>query len=147
VKLTTSTVCLVLCACASDVMRPVSHGHGYLQIEGFSQTVESNGWLREAVGIQVNGDAFLPILPKDCKLPCSRPQTIGSFKAGQPRIGFRIFRGDGPSTKNAHNLGLVQVGGYAPRRDDNAKVVVTFRADSSGISVSAEGLALDHYTP
>jgi molecular chaperone DnaK (HSP70) len=119
-----------------------------LRLEGTSDAIGPNGVLLQAIGIQINGEEFMQILPRGCKLPCSRSHQFETKDTGQPGLAFRVFRGNSSTVKEAQPLGLVRVSGFPVEHNRTAHVVVLFIADSSGVSVAtAETLTLEHVAP
>jgi Hsp70 protein len=119
----------------------------FLLVEGSSDAIGSNGVLLEAVGMEVQGGTFLTILPKGCRLPCAVNQNFSAREPAQTQIGFHLFRGNSTAVSGAHALGTVHITGFSPTSNGNARVVVRFVADSSGISLSAKNAALDIVAP
>jgi molecular chaperone DnaK (HSP70) len=122
-------------------------GNASLLVEGSSEAIGTNGALLEAVGMEITGGAFLTILPKGCKLPCTVKQNFAARTVDQPQIGFHLFRGNSSTVNSAHALGTVHISGFSPTRYGSTHVVVKFVADSSGISLSVKNAVLDLVAP
>ena len=122
-------------------------GDGFLLVEGSSDAIGASGVLLEAVGMEVQGGSFLTILPKGCRLPCAVNQNFSAREPTQTQIGFHLFRGNSTAVSSARALGTVHITGFSRASNGSASVVVAFVANSSGISLSAKGAALDLAAP
>lgn len=112
-------------------------GEESIAVEGSNPTVAARGVLLEAVGIGTLGGVFAAILPRGCTIPCSASNTFGTARDGQRDITLHLFRGNSRLVSEAHALGAYQISGFTPGPRGTTSVLVTLRADASGIHLSA----------
>jgi molecular chaperone DnaK (HSP70) len=128
---------LALLLLALEASAVACAGEGSIPVEGSNLTVAANGVLLGAVGIGTIGGVFAAILPKGCRLPCSASNTFGTAKDGQRDITLHLFRGNSRLVSEAHALGSYEISGFTAGPRGTTIVVVTLRADTSGIHLSA----------
>jgi molecular chaperone DnaK (HSP70) len=108
-----------------------------LVVEAPSEAISPDGTLREPVGIGTLGGVLTPLLAKGCKLPCATSQTFSTAENGQGQILLHLYRGEAVLSKSAHSLGTFQISGIAPMARGEPSILVEFKADQGGITLTA----------
>lgn len=108
-----------------------------IEVESPSPAIEG-GELRELVGVAVGGGEFVPVLEPPCPLPCEVTASFSTAEDDQQEILIELYRGTTPDAESAHYLGTFEAFGLPATSAGEPHVVVTFRADEKGLSLSAE---------
>ena len=122
-------------SCAT-VLLACGDGAATIQVEAFSPASRT-GKLTQYVGVGLGEPDFAPVLEPPCELPCEETASFTTVEDNQEEIVIELFRGKTTSHKDARYLGTFLVTGLAHMPADEPDVVVTFRADLEGLSLSA----------
>ena len=120
------------------VLASCSHPQGAsLVVEPLTSAIPPDGTLHETIGIETLGGVFTPILAKGCALPCLASHTFSTGEDGQGQILLHVLRGDAERASSARSLGTFQISGIAPMPRGEASILVEFKADQGGITITA----------
>ncbi|WP_155371413.1 toll/interleukin-1 receptor domain-containing protein [Catellatospora vulcania] len=89
------------------------------------------GAIASAVGIEVRGGVFVPLLDAGTRVPCTRTEWFTTADDGQPAIQVHVFHGTGTAVAEARSLGSYElVLDRAPA--GVPQIGVTFQVDELG---------------
>lgn len=86
-----------------------------------------------SLGIETIGGVFLPIIPRNSKVPASKKQTVTTTNDMQATIDFQVFEGERAMTKDNRNLGKFTLSGIKKAPRGAAQVEVQMDVDENGI--------------
>ncbi|MEV4411317.1 Hsp70 family protein [Catellatospora sp. NPDC049609] len=89
------------------------------------------GQTAHAVGIEVRGGLFVPVLPGGTAVPCERTEVFTTADDGQPSIKVTVFQGTGGVVAENQRIGAYELL-LAPAPRGVPQVSVTFRVDERG---------------
>lgn len=102
-----------------------------------ASAVSPDGVLVEDVGISfvdVPGGLFMALLPRGCKLPCSKEASY-TAESQQPVVELHLYRSVPPRFTEAHALGSYRILGIPPGTPAKTGIRVTVTGDAKQIGV------------
>jgi hypothetical protein len=129
-------VALLLPVLACSASAPIAR----IEVERDSPSVQA-GHLAEAIGIETLGGVFTPLLEVGCSIPCETTKTFSTGANNQSEVSIALFRGTADLAAHNHARGRFAVVGIPPAPRGVPQVSITFRADSTAISISARELS------
>ncbi|HUT52543.1 MAG TPA: Hsp70 family protein [bacterium] len=95
----------------------------------------------QSVGISDMAGLFVPIIPRNTKLPAKLSQVFTTAMDNQEAIRISIYQGEGQYVKNIVLLGEFSLRGIETAARGLPQIIVTFNIDQSGLfTVSAKDL-------
>ncbi|GAA1407994.1 Hsp70 family protein [Catellatospora coxensis] len=95
-----------------------------------------------AVGIEVGGGAFLPLIAAGTVVPCASTQLFTTADDGQPVLKVRVYHGDSPTVAGNRSLGVYELQ-LEPAPAGVPQIGVTLRVEHDGAfrltAVQADG--------
>ncbi|MFC7247652.1 Hsp70 family protein [Catellatospora aurea] len=108
---------------------------------GFAVPVRG-GVTGTAVGIEVGGGAFLPLIEAGTVVPCASTQLFTTADDGQPVLRVRVYHGDRPTVADNRSLGVYELL-LEPAPAGTPQIGVTLRVEHTGVfrltAVQADG--------
>lgn len=101
---------------------------------------DSQGHLRESVGIETLGGAFTVVLEAGCAVPCARTEVFSTASDDQPSLELHLLRGSAARAADATSMGRVRILGIPPSMRGLPRIEVTFMASSEGTFVQVRNL-------
>ncbi|GIF97606.1 hypothetical protein Cci01nite_27000 [Catellatospora citrea] len=98
---------------------------------GFAVPVRG-GALASAVGIEVGGGVFLPLIERGTAVPCARTELFTTADDGQRVVKVRVHHGDGPTVAGNRALGVYDLL-LDPAPAGVPQLRVTFQVDETGV--------------
>jgi len=91
-----------------------------------------------SLGIELMGNIFAPIIPRNTQIPVKRTRTFTTTENNQTAIDVVIFEGERPSTTANNFLGKFDIQGIERAKAGIPQIEVTFSVNTDGIlTVSA----------
>jgi molecular chaperone DnaK len=125
---------LAVLACSASV--PIAR----IEVERNSPAVHA-GRLAQAIGIETLGGVFTPLLEVGCSIPCETTKTFSTAADNQSEVSIALFRGTADLAAHNHALGRFAVVGIPAAPRGVPQVSITFRADSTAITLVARELS------
>lgn len=105
---------------------------------GFAVPIRG-GATATAVGIEVGGGVFVPLIEGGTAVPCARTELFTTADGGQPAIKVRVYHGDSPAVAGNRSLGVYELL-LAPAPAGVPQIRVTFAVAETGeFRLSAAG--------
>ncbi|BCJ76060.1 hypothetical protein CS0771_56040 [Catellatospora sp. IY07-71] len=89
------------------------------------------GALAHAVGIEVRGGLFIPVLASGSRVPCARREVFTTAQDGQPSIKVTVYQGTGAVTAENQLIGAYDLL-VSPAPSGVPAIDVTFQVDERG---------------
>jgi molecular chaperone DnaK len=94
------------------------------------------------LGIKVEGDLMVPLIPRNMAIPTQKSQTFSTAQDDQSGVTVEVYQGERPMAEDNRKLGNFDLTGIPPALRGSPKIEVTFDIDANGIlNVSAKDLA------
>lgn len=94
------------------------------------------------LGIETEGDRFIPIINRNTALPCSNSKVFTTISDNQNVVEVHILQGESERASNNISLGKFQLTGIRMAAKGEPRIEVTFNIDVDGI-VSVSAIDLD----
>jgi molecular chaperone DnaK (HSP70) len=92
-----------------------------------------------ALGIELAGGIFHPLIPANRKTPCQASQTFTTDKDNMTELDVNVFQGSARLVRNNAKIGTVQVRGLKPKPKGTLDITITFKvSEEQVISVTIE---------
>lgn len=92
-----------------------------------------------ALGIELSGGIFHPLIPANRKNPCQASQTFTTDKDNMTELEVNVFQGSARLVRDNAKIGTVQVRGLTPKPKGELDITITFKvSEEQVISVTIE---------
>jgi molecular chaperone DnaK (HSP70) len=95
------------------------------------------GYLAEAIGMEFPKGTFLTLLPRGCKLPCTKIDVFSTQEDQQPAVQVDLFRSAAGQLPGAHDLGRYTISGYPPQARKKPEIRIEVTATERQIRMEA----------
>jgi molecular chaperone DnaK len=90
------------------------------------------GHTGEALGIEVVGGMFVPLIDRGTAVPCQRTEIFTTADDGQSQIKVTVYRGNAGMVAQNQRVGVFEVSVPNPGARGTASIAVTFDIDPRG---------------
>uniref|UniRef100_A0A251UVB3 Putative heat shock protein 70 family n=1 Tax=Helianthus annuus TaxID=4232 RepID=A0A251UVB3_HELAN len=91
-----------------------------------------------SLGVEVNGDVFSVVIPRNTPIPTSKAQPYYTTFDNQSAVKIKVYQGERSRSTDNHLLGKFRISGIPPAPKGVSKVTECFEIDANGIlTVSA----------
>jgi hypothetical protein len=90
------------------------------------------GRTAEALGIEVKGGVFVPLLERGAVVPCQRTEIFTTADDGQSQIKVTVYRGNSGMVAQNQRVGVFEVRVPNPGARGTPNISVTFEIDARG---------------
>jgi hypothetical protein len=90
------------------------------------------GRTAEALGIEVKGGMFVPLIDRGTAVPCQRNEIFTTAEDGQSQIKVTVYRGNSGMVAQNQRVGVFEVRVPNPGARGTANIAITFDIDTRG---------------
>lgn len=133
--------------------KPLSRGVNPVECVAVGAAVQAGilqGQIRELIlvdiapltlGIETEGDRFVPIIDRNSAIPCANSKTFTTISDNQGIVEVHVLQGESERASENISLGKFQLKGVRPAPRGEPRIEVMFSIDADGIvSVSASDM-------
>ncbi|MEN9360281.1 MAG: hypothetical protein RL095_1816 [Verrucomicrobiota bacterium] len=82
--------------------------------------------------LQMEGGYYLPLIPRNSTVPCSREESVSTINSGQTEVKIKVFQGEGRRVEDNTLLGELKVSGLPPM-PAGTEILIRFTYDVDGM--------------
>lgn len=86
-----------------------------------------------ALGVEIEGGRFMPIIPRNSPLPVARSRVFTTVSQSQTQAEIHILQGNSPKAAENESLGRIFLSELAAENSKDPRIEVLFQIDGNGL--------------